>query len=96
MYEDARTKAGRLTLFACFFLSCSGVIGTQTHTNHVMEMGKVLGIEAARTSIYSEINHTMGSHGMSIDPRHVMLLADVMTYKVSSTSLRDGNLYLIG
>jgi hypothetical protein len=25
----------------------------------------------------------MKSHGMSIDPRHVMLLGDVMTYKVS-------------
>lgn len=26
----------------------------------------------------------MSSHGMSIDPRHVMLLGDVMTYKVMS------------
>jgi len=40
-----------------------------------------LGIEAARATIYNEIQHTMKSHGMSIDPRHVMLLGDVMTYK---------------
>ena len=26
----------------------------------------------------------MGQHGMAIDPRHTMLLADNMTYKVSS------------
>lgn len=46
-----------------------------------METAKVLGIEAARQTIYNEIQHTMQSHGMSIDPRHVMILADVMTYK---------------
>ena len=32
----------------------------------------------------NEINVTMKSHGMSIDARHVMLLADLMTYKVTS------------
>jgi DNA-directed RNA polymerase III subunit RPC1 len=52
-----------------------------TRTNHVMETCDVLGIEAARQTIYNEIQHTMTSHGMSIDPRHVMLLGDVMTYK---------------
>lgn len=46
-----------------------------------METAEVLGIEAARQTIYNEIQHTMTSHGMSIDPRHVMLLGDVMTYK---------------
>lgn len=62
-------------------MTTEGVVGTQTHTNHIMEMQQVLGIEAARNSIYREIDYTMASHGMSIDPRHVMLLADVMTYK---------------
>ena len=62
-------------------MTTEGVIGTQTQTNHIMEMQQVLGIEAARNSIYHEIDYTMASHGMSIDPRHVMLLADVMTYK---------------
>ena len=62
-------------------MTTEGVIGTETQTNHVMEMQQVLGIEAARNSIYREIDYTMASHGMSIDPRHVMLLADVMTYK---------------
>ncbi len=58
-----------------------GVVGTHTKTNHVMDMREILGIEAARTSVYNEIQTTMKQHGMSIDPRHVMLLADVMTYK---------------
>jgi RNA polymerase Rpb1, domain 5 len=46
-----------------------------------MEVAQVLGIEAARRTIINEIQHTMSAHGMSIDPRHVMLLGDVMTYK---------------
>ncbi|PKI83673.1 hypothetical protein MVES_002587 [Malassezia vespertilionis] len=62
-------------------MTTEGVVGIQTQTNHIMEMQQVLGIEAARNSIYREIDYTMASHGMSIDPRHVMLLADVMTYK---------------
>ena len=58
-------------------------MGEQTSSNHVIETAQVLGIEAARRTIINEIQFTMQSHGMSIDPRHVMLLGDVMTYKVS-------------
>jgi DNA-directed RNA polymerase III subunit RPC1 len=56
-----------------------GVEGHRTHTNNVMEMREVLGIEAARTTIVSEISEVMKD--MGIDPRHMQLLADVMTYK---------------
>ena len=62
-------------------MGTDGVNGLKTKTNHVMETAEVLGIEAARQTIYNEIQHTMQSHGMSIDPRHVMLLGDVMSYK---------------
>ncbi len=62
-------------------MRASGIIGTKTQSNHVIDMATVLGIEAARTSIYSEIQTTMQAHGMGIDPRHVMLLGDTMTYK---------------
>nr|WPS94681.1 DNA-directed RNA polymerase III subunit RPC1 [Naematelia aurantialba] len=62
-------------------MGIDGVDGFRTTTNHVMETAKVLGIEAARLKIYDQIQETMKSHGMSIDPRHVMLLGDVMTYK---------------
>ncbi|ORX39191.1 putative DNA-directed RNA polymerase iii largest subunit [Kockovaella imperatae] len=62
-------------------MGTDGVDALRTRTNHVMETAEVLGIEAARQTIYDEIQHTMQSHGMSIDPRHVMLLGDVMTYK---------------
>lgn len=58
-----------------------GVIGKKTTTNHILEVNSVLGIEAARSSIISEIDYTMSNHGMSVDPRHIQLLGDVMTYK---------------
>ena len=59
-----------------------GVIGEHTSSNHVIEVAQVLGIEAARLTIINEIQYTMKSHDMNIDPRHVMLLGDVMSYKV--------------
>jgi DNA-directed RNA polymerase III subunit RPC1 len=64
-------------LKAC--MTTEGVIGTKTRTNSVMECRDVLGIEAARTTIADEIGEVMGQ--MGIDPRHMQLLADVMTYK---------------
>lgn len=62
-------------------MTTDGVIGKETTSNHVFEIQAVLGIEAARATIASEIQYTMGKHGMTIDPRHVMLLADIMTYR---------------
>ncbi len=58
------------------------IIGLESDTNHVMEVERCLGIEAARTTIIDQIKKTMGAHGMGIDDRHTMLLADCMTYKV--------------
>ena len=64
-------------LRAC--MATEGVIGTRTTSNSIMEVLTVLGIEAARTTITIEIAKVM--RGMNIDPRHMQLLADVMTYK---------------
>lgn len=64
-------------LLAC--MNTEGVDGRRTTTNNVMECRTVLGIEAARTTIAREISEVMKD--MSIDPRHMQLLADVMTYK---------------
>lgn len=62
-------------------MSTDGIVGTKTTTNHILEVFEVLGIEAARSSIIKEIDYTMSNHGMSVDPRHIQLLGDVMTYK---------------
>jgi len=58
-----------------------GVDGKRTISNHILEIGEVLGIEAARQSIINEIKYTIRPYGISIDFRHITLLADIMTFK---------------
>uniref|UniRef100_A0A3B3S3Q8 DNA-directed RNA polymerase subunit n=1 Tax=Paramormyrops kingsleyae TaxID=1676925 RepID=A0A3B3S3Q8_9TELE len=62
-------------------MATHGVNGSRTSSNNTYEVEKTLGIEAARSTIINEIQYTMVNHGMSIDRRHVMLLADLMSYK---------------
>lgn len=52
---------------------------SQTTTNHVREIGDVLGIEAARNSIINEAVDTLEEQGLDVDMRHIMLVADAMT-----------------
>lgn len=58
-----------------------GIDGFKTETNHIMEVAEVLGIEAARSKITSEILYIMNAYGIGIDLRHMLLLSDVMTFK---------------
>lgn len=58
-----------------------GVDGYTTKSNHIIEMQKVLGIEAARSMIVNEIKYIMTAYGITVDRRHLMLLSDVMTFK---------------
>uniref|UniRef100_A0A8C2GKK3 DNA-directed RNA polymerase subunit n=1 Tax=Cyprinus carpio TaxID=7962 RepID=A0A8C2GKK3_CYPCA len=62
-------------------MATHGVNGNRTTSNNTYEVERTLGIEAARSTIINEIQYTMVNHGMSIDRRHVMLLADLMSYK---------------
>uniref|UniRef100_A0AC34FU78 DNA-directed RNA polymerase n=1 Tax=Panagrolaimus sp. ES5 TaxID=591445 RepID=A0AC34FU78_9BILA len=54
---------------------------SRTTFNNASVIAEVLGIEAARKSIIDEITATMESHGITLDQRHIMLLADLMTFK---------------
>lgn len=62
-------------------MGSAGIDGRKTTTNHVLEVENVLGIEAARTKIITEISFIMKQYGIGIDPRHLLLLSDVMTFK---------------
>jgi len=62
-------------------MGCNGIDGLNTKSNHIMDMQDVLGIEAARSIIASEISFIMKSYGITVDRRHLMLLSDVMTFK---------------
>lgn len=70
-------------------MGAEGVDGLRTTSNHTLEVMSALGIEAARKTIINEIIYTMSSHGMTIDRRHVMLLADLMSFKVFSINIRE-------
>ena len=58
-----------------------GIDGLHTTTNNIIEVEETLGVEAARTSISSEISYIMNAYGIGIDSRHLLLLSDVMTFK---------------
>ena len=62
-------------------IGIAGVNGKNTRTNHITEMEEVLGIEAARLLIMQEVAYIFGQYGLGIDKRHLMLLADVMSYR---------------
>lgn len=62
-------------------MTTSGVDYRHTVSNHIMDVEKVLGIEAARSVIISEISEVYKNYSLSIDKRHLMLLADAMTSK---------------
>jgi DNA-directed RNA polymerase III subunit RPC1 len=58
-----------------------GINHKQCFSNNIIEVEKVLGIEAARKTIIDEIKFTMGGHGIYVDIRHLQLIADLMTFK---------------
>jgi DNA-directed RNA polymerase subunit A" len=52
----------------------------KTRTNDIHEIERVLGIEAARYALITEIMNTLREQGLEVDVRHVMLVADLMTW----------------
>ena len=62
-------------------MGAPGVKGTESKSNHIIEVENTLGVEAARTVIQNEIEYIMRMYGIDIDRRHMILLSDVMTFK---------------
>ena len=60
-------------------LKLVGVDSSRTSTNGIVEIFEVLGIEAARNAIIREASRTLQEQGLTVDIRHIMLVADVMT-----------------
>jgi DNA-directed RNA polymerase subunit A' len=60
-------------------LEVEGIDPTRTTTNHIHEIAKTLGIEAARNAIIKEAMGVLEEQGLDVDIRHVMLVADIMT-----------------
>ncbi len=53
---------------------------SRTITNDIIETSKTLGIESGRLMIVNELRKTLVNNGIDVDLRHLMLLADLMTY----------------
>jgi len=53
---------------------------SRTYSNDIVEVSKVLGIEAARNLIISEVKSTLDNVGLTVDIRHIMLIADAMCF----------------
>ena len=56
-----------------------GIDKVRSTTNDIHEIEVVLGIEAARNAIVYELNRTLSDQGLTVDIRHIMLVADMMT-----------------
>ncbi|MFQ6105441.1 MAG: DNA-directed RNA polymerase subunit A'' [Candidatus Hydrothermarchaeaceae archaeon] len=69
-------------------LKMDGVDITKSKTNDILEIEKVLGIEAARNAIINETLDTLDEQGLTVDIRHLMLIAEMMTV--------DGTIKAIG
>lgn len=52
----------------------------KTTTNDISEIADVFGIEAARNAIFKESLSTLQEQGLEVDMRHLMLVADMMTF----------------
>jgi len=74
-----------------YFVRAGGynIIGASAHpavdpdrlyTNNIKEIERVYGIEAARNAIVKETKDVMDMQKLYVDIRHIMLIADAMTY----------------
>jgi len=60
--------------------SVEGVDFSRIETNSVYEVAEVLGIEAAREVLIKEIKEVLEQQGLDVDIRHIILVADMMTW----------------
>ncbi len=63
-------------------MAIRGVVPEKTKSNNILEIERCLGVEAARRVVMNELITVMEGHGVEVNIRHVMLLADLMTNRV--------------
>ena len=57
-----------------------GVDASRTVSNHIHEVEKLYGIEAARNMIIIEAQKVLEQQGLDVDLRHLLILSDLMCY----------------
>lgn len=68
-------------------IQIEGVDITKTVSNHIHEIEKLYGIEAARQMIITESQKVLEQQGLDVDLRHLLILADLMCYSGSIQSI---------
>ena len=61
-------------------IQIEGVDTTRTYSNHIHEVEKLYGIEAARNMIIREAQKVLEQQGLDVDKRHLLMLSDLMCY----------------
>jgi len=64
-----------------------GVDITRTVSNHIHEIEKLYGIEAARNMIINEAQKVLEQQGLDVDKRHLLILSDLMCVEGSIQSI---------
>ncbi|MBY9017531.1 MAG: DNA-directed RNA polymerase subunit A'' [Candidatus Lokiarchaeota archaeon] len=60
-------------------IQIEGVDASRTVSNHIHEIEKLFGIEAARGLIIKEARKVLEQQGLDVDLRHLLILSDLMT-----------------
>lgn len=63
-----------------YVLKLEEVDHSRVFTNDILETSNILGIEAGRTMVVQELKKVLDDNGIAVDVRHIMLLADLMTF----------------
>ena len=69
------TSGGNLAELITF----KGINKNKVYSNDIHDVAKVFGIEAARQAIITELQKVLDGQGLSINERHLKLIADAMT-----------------
>ena len=68
-------------------IQIEGVDITRTVSNHIHEIEKLYGVEAARQMIIIESQKVLEQQGLDVDLRHLLILSDLMCYSGSIQSI---------
>ena len=68
-------------------IQIEGVDHSRSSSNHIHEIEKLYGIEAARQMIIHEAQKVLEQQGLDVDLRHLLILADLMCHSGSIQSI---------
>ena len=92
-YEDGKYMSKDMWVLDTVGTNLLDILGldyidtNETVSNSIIEIYKILGIEAARQAIYNEFSEVIESDGTYINSHHLAMLADRMTYSHKPISI---------